>query len=147
MAILESTLTYIQFSNADIPLTRGYDEGTRGLNVDLATGDAGRHITLHNGVWVNGWYHMYVDTDGLEENTTSPISSQNDDVSQYVAPADYPVTSLQELIDLFTDGLLRLGDSYILNNEFVKVAYVSPDGKYWAEQMNSSGQLTHIKIE
>lgn len=63
MAITFKQVGMITYLSADEPLATNHDEGTRGLNLET-----GYKCTLVDGVWKEGWYHMYVDTDGGSEN-------------------------------------------------------------------------------
>ena len=63
MAISFKQVGMLTYLTADEPLGTAYDEGTRALNTQT-----GYKCTLVGGVWKEGWYHMYVDTDGGSEN-------------------------------------------------------------------------------
>lgn len=70
-------LTYV---TADLPLPLSYIEGTRSLNTET-----NYKSTLVDGTWSEGWYHMYVDTNGLSETPSGSQTSGSDRLSTVTA--------------------------------------------------------------
>ena len=82
-------LTYV---TADLPLPLSYIEGTRSLNTDT-----NYKSTIVDGVWAEGWYHMYVNTNGQSETPAGSQSTLSNGLKS-IAASSVVMTQNEELI-------------------------------------------------
>ena len=124
MAIRYFTSTYVELLSTD-PLPRAPLYGLRARYVDTNI-----KKTFNGTDWISGWY-------------MESINAASHDLSTL------PRITWMALVNMATAGSLQKWDRFFIIDlgTYIEIAFKSPDGSSWIEDINDVGQITHKKIQ